>query len=914
MRKPAAAGFRYFGCVKWIILVIQLGLVFAASAQTHRYSYIENKGQWPEQVLYRAQIEGGFVWVEQGGLRVDLRDYAEVSALHANPQGDVYNATWQGHCYFVSFGTSVSASVPSSPEITKYNYFQGNNPASWASDCHGFAEVVLPEVYPGIDLRLYSNAFFIKTDWIVHPGAAPEDIQLTYAGLNGITLENGRLALATSLGEVFEQKPITRVTISASGTEPELNQPLKSRYTLVGEKVGYHVDNIPEDYSAITIDPELIFSTYSGSFADNFGYTATYDAEGNLYSGSSIFGDGYPTTLGAYQVDWAGGDGQGSLAGTDIAITKYKYDGTDRIYSTYIGGASDELPHSLICDENGELVLFGTTSSSNYPVSLDAYQPGFIGGGAFAPSGVGVDYLNGSDIVVTRFSADGNSLIGSTFLGGDDNDGVNTAADLKFNYADEMRGEVLLDADGNVVVVSCTYSDDFPVTTLNTVWGGGLEGTVTVLSPDLSTITWSTYLGGSGDDAVYSVAIGTDGALTVCGGTTSSDLTFPGSPLESVAPGGQSDGFLYRIDAAGSTIEAGTYFGSPSYDQLYFVELDENDVVHVFGQTQALGDYWISNAAYGQANSGMIVGKFANGLSSLDWTTVVGTGSGKANLSPTAFLVDKCGLVYLSGWGGSTNVSSNPNGTDLVDDMPITPDAYQSITDGSDFYLMVLQSDASEVVYATYFGGGVSAEHVDGGTSRFNPDGVVYQSVCAGCGSNDDFPFFPADGVSDINNSPNCNNGVFKFLFDVPPVQALFEAPTSGCVDAALTFTNLSSNASSYHWDFDDGQTSSATSPTHSFGAPGEYVVSLTASNDACGFDHTYQLTITISDLTEGAITTTANPVYLNEGESSQLLALPGTYTYEWSPAGTLDNAFDNDPVATQTLAPPITCWFRWGV
>ena len=884
-----------------VFCLLYLGL-FAQEEDAYRYTYVENKGQWPEQVLYRAQVEGGFVWVERTGLRVDLRDYREASALHANPEGDLYAAQVYGHCYFIDFGAEVRTAVASDPEVTVHNYFQGNNPAHWAGGCQGYAEVLLKDIYPGIHLRLYSNAFFLKNDWIVDAGRDPSTIQLTYRGTEGLTLNNGRLHVATSLGTQTEQKPIAHLQTgyfapNSQGLKHALDVRVSSSYTLEGATVSY-TGNIPGPHDRLLIDPELIFSTYSGSTADNFGYTATYDDDGNLYSGSSIFGDGYPTTLGAYQTSWAGGDGQGTLAGTDIALTKYSSDGTTRIYSTYLGGAADELPHTLICSPEGELVLMGTTSSDDFPITTGAYQEGFLGGGAFAPSGVGVDYLYGSDMIITRLAADGGSLVGSTYLGGTDNDGVNTAPDLKFNYADEMRGEVILDDAGNVVVVSCTDDTDFPYTNLFDFTPGGQCGTFTVLNADLTDLVWGTLISQVSDEAAYAVDIASDGSFYVCGGTNSSSLPMMAG-WQTAASGGQADGYVYRFAADGSAVLGGTYFGSPSYDQLYFVELDANDVVHVFGQTRALGDYWIQNAAYGTPESGMLVAKFTNDLNGLDWSTVVGTGSGRPNLSPTAFLVDNCGLVYLSGWGGSTNVASNPTGTDTVDDMPTTPDAYQSSTDGSDFYLMVITPDAGDLVYATFFGGGISAEHVDGGTSRFNPDGVVYQSVCAGCGGNSDFPIFPSDAVSPTNNSPNCNNGVFKFQFDLPPVLALGEAPEIGCVDAELQFTNLSTNATSYFWDFGDDSTSSLENPNHSYDSPGPYTITLTANNDNCGFTDTYSFTVEISDLVVGSTSATANPVYLDEGESSQLLAQPTGYSYEWSPPGTLDDPFVHDPVAT---------------
>ena len=117
-----------------------------------------------------------------------------------------------------------------------------------------------------------------------------------------------------------------------------------------------------------------------------------------------------------------------------------------------------------------------------------------------------------------------------------------------------------------------------------------------------------------------------------------------------------------------------------------------------------------------------------------------------------------CDKIYISGWG------SNLGGSLSTLNLPFTYDAYQNTTDGNDFYLMVLDDFMDTLLYATYFGGTQSNEHVDGGTSRFDKKGVIYQSVCAGCGGNSDFPIEPSIGaVSSTNNSFNCNNAVFKF-------------------------------------------------------------------------------------------------------------------------------------------------------
>lgn len=858
-------------------------------------AFVENKGQWPEQVLFRAAFDGGFFWIEADRFRIDLRDYGDVSRRHANPGPFDAPAKVAFHTYDVRLENGAAQSAFGKSPVPGLSHF--HLAAGTGKHCRSFQRVYMQDVWDHIDIEASVQRGVLKYDFIIAPNADPGDIALVLEGLDEVALEHGRLAMSTTLGTVYEQKPLSYLQPERGGTQT----PFKVHYHLQGNRITFEHSTVPPG-QWLTIDPELIFSTYSGSMADNFGYTATYDAAGNLYSGSSVFGAGYPTTLGAYQLAWAGGDGSGTLTGTDIALTKYSADGTSLVYSTYLGGSNDELPHSLVCAEDGSLIVLGTTSSPDFPVNTDSYQPDFGGGGSFGPEGVGVDYINGSDLIVTRLSPDGAALDGSTFLGGSSNDGLNTAAGLKFNYADEMRGEVLLNVDGNVIVVSCTDSDDFPVTAIETAPQGNQDGTVSVLNAGLTALVWSTYVGGTGDDAVYSVSLDGAGDLVICGGTTSNDLPVSDNAWENSFSGGLADGFVMRLAGDGSSWNAGTYFGSIAYDQLYFVELDADDAIHVFGQTQASASTLIVNAEYNQPNSGLVVAKFDNGLSTMDWSTVVGTGSGKPNLSPTAFLVDVCGLIYLSGWGGTTNVQSNPE-TDLTTGLPTTSDAFDAGTDGSDFYLMVLSSDASDLVYGSFFGGGISAEHVDGGTSRFNPEGVIYQSVCAGCGSNDDFPIFPENAWSATNNSPNCNNGVFKFQFDLPPVTALASAPSSVCVDASFAFDNLSTNATSYTWDFGDDTTSDLFEPTHSYSAPGSYSVTLTARNDNCGFEDTYSFVLTVSELNGGVTSATADPVYLDEGDASQLEALPDGLSYEWSPAESLDDAFAHDPVAT----PPVS-------
>jgi len=161
--------------------------------------------------------------------------------------------------------------------------------------------------------------------------------------------------------------------------------------------------------------------------------------------------------------------------------------------------------------------------------------------------------------------------------------------------------------------------------------------------------------------------------------------------------------------------------------------------------------------------------------------------------------------------------------------LPITNNAYQTTTDNNDFYFLVMNNDASALLYASYFGSMLSADHVDGGTSRFDKNGRIYQSVCAGCGGDDNFPTTPG-AWSQTNNSTNCNNALIKFNFELNKVKsdANIAPSDTGCAPLSVNFIN-NSNAVNYVWDFGDGTQSTLVNPSHTYPNPGSYVVSLIA-------------------------------------------------------------------------------------
>ena len=311
--------------------------------------------------------------------------------------------------------------------------------------------------------------------------------------------------------------------------------------------------------------------------------------------------------------------------------------------------------------------------------------------------------------------------------------------------------------------------------------------------------------------------------------------------------GGTRDGFIAKFNQSTGALQASTYIGTSTYDQTFLIDLDKFNNVYVFGQT--LGNYPTTSGVYFNQNGREFIHKVDGNLINTIFTTKIGRGAVNIDLVPTAFNVDDCLNILLSGWGGTTNGGSYLGGN--VTNMPITPDAFQSTTDGSDFYFMVLEPNAQSLEYASYFGGNVSAEHVDGGTSRFDKHGNIYQAVCAGCGGYSDLPTTPgawSQSNNSLTPSSNCNLGVIKINFETSiNANGILDttiALDTSCNTLTATFLNLSTNANFYLWDFGNGKTSNAPNPTVSFDTLGNYTIKLVAYDTICDIKDSITFTL----------------------------------------------------------------------
>ncbi len=846
--------------ILFVMLVLSIGSV-SAQEISHDHSilqsFIENKGQWPEPVLFKARFSGGNLWVQQNKFVFHLQDFSALKELHGRPKnGDIEASVKQTVVHLNFIGSNKVDNVEKTHQTNAYyNYFIGNDRSRWASNVRGFGESVLHEFYNGIDLKLIEEQERLKYEFHVQPMADPAKIRFSYAGHKEVRVsENGDLIVSTDLGNIIEQKPYAYQIVNGKIVE------VACSFKIQGDQVGFQLGEYKKN-TILVIDPVLVFATYSGSITDNFGMTATYGYDGTAYSGGMIYGNAYPTPDPiAYDVNSNFNlPTNGTYGITDAFISKYTPDGTDMIWTTFLGGGDGtqgtETAQSMICDAANNVYLYGSTSSTDFPI-VGGYQTSHAGGSPNSNHYYnGVYFTNqGTDIYVAKISSNGQNLMASTYMGGSLNDGVNSKVtsgtynseaaydSLTSNYGDQFRGEIMLDGSGNCLIASCSRSSDFPVLDAFQPSNAGMQdGVVFKLSSDLSSLQWSSYYGGSNNDACYSIKIDSSDNVVFSGGTSSSDLPFING-WQNAYNGGKTDGFVVKLNPSGASVTNASYLGTVNYDQAFFVEIDRLDNVFVLGQS-AGGSFPVFNAGFVNPSSSQFVIKLDPTLTVNLNSTVFGNGSANINISPAAFLVDICGNMYISGWGANILQSTPMTG------MPVSSNAFQSIPpDGFDFYLLVIERGFTGMLYGSYLGGSVAHEHVDGGTSRFDKNGVVYQSVCGGCGGHSDFPT-TTGAWSNSNLSSNCNNIVFKFDFELIPNAEFTPDQTLGCATFTVTLDNFSTESDSYLWDFGNGDTSTVIfNPVITYDIPGIYEINLYVTDSVCLLTDTANITITVTD------------------------------------------------------------------
>lgn len=838
-----------------LLSILLLPATYGRAQTSGGLDFIENKGQWPEHVLFAAGIAEGNMLLTRQGLTYFYTSSKDMDRLSVQKElgAAIDTELVNGHWYKVNFlGRQANALSSGAEQRSWYiNHFYGRDTSKWKGKLGVYGKVKTAGVYDGIDLVLYSVGNSMKYDFIVHAGSQPAQIALQYEGVNPVLTAGGSIRITTSVNEVIEEKPYAYQLVNGA------QQAVACNYKIVNNVVSFEFPDGYDPHKDLVIDPQLVFVTYSGAgpfSAGYFSFCSTYDQAGNFYAGGvplrAFWFDPplWPTTPGAFQQTYT------SIYEPMVCINKYNASGSDLVFSTYYGGSGpNDIPHAMITNAQGELIVAGSTGSFNLPVTPGCFDSTKSGG---------------TDMFVAHFAADGASLLGATYIGGQLGNSINaidiysTAGFTTQNKVSPV--EITLDSQGNIWGVTNTSTIDFPVTAnaCQPAFGGGnCDGIVVGLNPSCSQLLYGSYLGGSNTDVAYCIRLNNQGKVVVCGGTRSNNFPVTNGAYQPTAPGsGDWDGYVAIIDPVSGNLQQATYLGTGQDDQCTHLQIDNQDNIYVMGRT--FGNYAITPGVYALPGRDIFISKMSANLSSALLSTRLGNPQGAgSSFFPTAFLLDNCDHIYLGGLSQDYRLK--------LTNMPLTTDAFQATP--ANFWFCALEPGFSGLLYATYMGRAqdtvvvagdttvVNGDHTHVGTCRLDPHGILYQSICA---NSLHYPGTQASAWSNYNKNSFAGASdtavigqdivSFKFRFDLSGTDAgniTMDQNDTGCAPYTLQFNSYTYAAQTLTWNFGDGSpVSHDPSPVHTYTQAGTYTVYLAVHNDTviCHNDDTAYATVTI--------------------------------------------------------------------
>jgi len=710
--------FKIFGSIS-IVIALTFLFLNSVSANTEvrvkknltsmPLAFTENKGQWNDNVLFRANANGATMWFTEDGATYQFTRSIPNDDITTDDPMD--HTRYQESNGFESIAIKASfVGANSNPQVIgtnvmeyKCNYFIGNDPNEWHTDVLNYESIIYEEIYSGIDLKYYGNGIEMEYDFIVSPGADPSQICVCYEGAKSISVnDNGELMVETDWESVIESKPL--VYQEQAGKRI----PIECSYTLKGEnKFGFEFNKGYNSTYTLVIDPVLSFSSYLGGGQAESSPQIAVDNNGSIYVSGSTNSPDYPVTFGAFQEEYISANVMGF-------ISKMTSDGSSLVYSTYFGGSAIELVNGMDIDAFGSVIVTGYTGSIDFPLQ-NAYQ----------------DTLNGSsEAFVSKLNESGDSLIFSTYLGGSEHDyGLDVAADI----------------NGNVYITGYTTSNDFPIynafdSTIGASNPGYSDAFVAKLTSNGDSLIYSTFLGGRFDEndlaglCCGGIDADSSGAAYVTGTTNSDDFPTTPSAYQSEFAG-YWDAFVSKINSDGDSLEYSTYLGGPNLPECggtfaNDIAVSNDGSAYVTGET--CPTFPVTAGAFQETFGGYtdaFVAKLNSDGSSLDYNTYLGGGGEDIGLGID---VDNSGKAYIIGETGSS-------------DFPVF-NAYQS-TYGygdCDAFVAVIVEDGSDVVFSSYFGGSGSEYASNSFRGNDIAIGVNNNIYIAGATRSTDLPIYDA--------------------------------------------------------------------------------------------------------------------------------------------------------------------------
>ncbi len=491
----------------------------------------------------------------------------EPAALHVLDAGAT-ESRWSLHLRDADI-TAQGAGI--APLASRSHYYHGREPTQWRLDVPHYRAVEYRAVYPGIDIVWHDNAGRLQYDFHLTPGADPERIRITFDGIDRLALAaNGDLQLSADHGELSLMRPIAYQSIDGHRHEVPAAFALHE-----DDSVGFALGAWNPAYELV-IDPVIRYSSYLGGQGTDQALALALDGDGNLYiTGSTDSVDITPPSQPVPPRDVS--------TGADVYVAKFNPDG-ELSYLTYLSGNAVDVARAIAVDAAGRAYIVGQTNSDIFPLTRALGVTGALYGGE-------------GDAFVARLEADG-QLSFSSYLGGERLDNATA---------------LVIDAAQNIYVAGNTTSDAFlPVTGSGLVpmqaarrANVGSETTcldqgqadchqadgflLKITGDDNPALVYATYLGGTGPDGIFALAVDGEGRLIAGGGTGSLDfpLPDPGQAYQPILAGGGRaiDGFIARLLPDGSALDYASYLGGNALDRIQGLALDSEGNIYATGIT-----------------------------------------------------------------------------------------------------------------------------------------------------------------------------------------------------------------------------------------------------------------------------------------------------------------------------------------
>ncbi|MCB0201310.1 MAG: SBBP repeat-containing protein, partial [Anaerolineae bacterium] len=653
----------------------QIGLeTIEALSSNSPVMLIENVGQWDENARFQVWGARGTIWLAEDAIWLTLLGTSQETGeageeLSVTPEpssdGDLTEIDAShdvsGVNLKISFLTGDLAPTlePISLTNTLINYFLGTEPGNWRIGVPTWSGVRYKNIIPDTDADIViSSEQFWQWHLMVPPDAAFGDISIRIDGANDLFVDdNGVLWLDTDVGRIpgpllltEDDSPLFVNQIDADVVTFDVQPP--EPFNPLGTP-----SMSPDDNPG-----ELVFSTFFGGSAYDSANAVAAGNVGETYVAGETYSYNFPTTPGAFDPSINGS--------SDIFIAKLPDFGQSVDFSTFIGGTNQDRANAISVHDDGTIYIVGDTSSYNYPTRSGTFDTSFNGG---------------TDVVVTRLSSSGSSLIFSGYLGGS---------------LGEVGGGIAVDASGAAYVTGQTWSTDFPTSSgaFDRSHNGNTDAFVSKIGPGGGSLVFSTFLGGSTYDFAYGIAVDSRGAPYVVGSTGSASFpTTPGAFNRTFA--GFNDVFITRLNPSGSALEYSGLLGGNSDDQGQGIAVDSNGAAYISGQTTST-NFLTTPGAYDRNRSGFWDG-FAAKISASGGNLVYSTYIGGNNNDCETSGIDRECVIALNDVGQAYIA-----GRTFSSDFPTTFDAFDRTYNGSeDGFMAKLNASGSALLYGSFFGG-----------------------------------------------------------------------------------------------------------------------------------------------------------------------------------------------------------------